>query len=242
MEINLFKKIDYFEEVSSTSDVAKELINKYDENFLVIAKNQSSGYGRKGNYWHSPKGGIWMTAGLKGLKIRPNFTLFTGIVVHKTLAAIYPNIEFKIKWPNDIYANGKKVAGIIASAHPKQGFHLFGIGINSNVEKICPSLTEKATSLYLESGSMVSNNILIQEIWNNFEKELPDFFKNDFGFYRDYLKKKSFLMNKKIKVKRVNNIIEGKVVDISEKGELILEKANFELVKINSGEIIFRNV
>ena len=242
MEIRLFKKIYLYDEVSSTSDVAKDLINKCDENFLVVAKNQSSGYGRKGNHWHSPKGGLWMTAGLKSLKIRPNFTLFTGIVVHETLTNIYPNIDFKIKWPNDIYANNKKIAGIISSAHPKQDFHLFGIGINSNVTEICPQLVDKATSLFLESGSMVSNNLIIEEIWNNFEKKLPVFLEKDFSFYRDYLLENSFLINKKIKVKQVNKFIEGKVVDISELGELVLERDNFELVKINSGEIIFRNI
>ena len=72
MEIRLFKKIYLYDEVSSTSDVAKDLINKCDENFLVVAKNQSSGYGRKGNHWHSPKGGLWMTAGLKSQNEKPN--------------------------------------------------------------------------------------------------------------------------------------------------------------------------
>jgi BirA family biotin operon repressor/biotin-[acetyl-CoA-carboxylase] ligase len=242
MKIHLFKNIHIYEEVSSTSDVAKDLINKYDENFLIIAKNQSSGYGRKGNFWHSPKGGIWMTAGLKSLKISSNFTLFTGIVLHKTLTRIYPNIDFKIKWPNDIYADNKKIAGIISSSHPNQDFHLFGIGINSNVKEIHPSLKEKASSLYLESGSMVSNNLIIEKIWDTFEKELPNFLKNDFGFYREYFLKNSLLMNEKIKVKQIQNIIEGKVVDISNSGELILKTDDSRLININSGEIIFKNV
>ena len=242
MELHLFEKIYFYEEVTSTSDIAKDLMKKEEGNFLIIAKEQNSGYGRKGNLWHSPNGGLWMTAGLKSLNIHPNFTLFTGIIIHKVLRRIYPNIDFKIKWPNDIYANNKKIAGIISSSHSQYDFHLFGIGINSNVERIPPSLTQKATSLYLESDSVISNNRLITEIWNTFEKELPKFFRNDFSFYRKYLLENSFLMNKKIKVKQLNNYYEGKVVDISESGELILETSNFNLMKINSGEIIFQNV
>ena len=89
---------------------------------------------------------------------------------------------------------------------------------------------------------MVSNNLIIEKIWDTFEKELPNFLKNDFGFYREYFLKNSLLMNEKIKVKQIQNIIEGKVVDISNSGELILKTDDSRLININSGEIIFKNV
>lgn len=128
--------------MESTQAEAKHLAQEgTPEGTLVIARAQTKGYGRQGAFWHSAPGGLWFS-----LVLYPNFSpdtierfsLAVGESLKKTLEALYLEICFEVKPPNDVLvrlADGtkKKVCGILCESQ-LQGSSLewliLGVGIN----------------------------------------------------------------------------------------------------------------
>jgi BirA family transcriptional regulator, biotin operon repressor / biotin---[acetyl-CoA-carboxylase] ligase len=143
---------------------------------VVISETQSGGRGRLNRKWFSPAGGIWMTIILQpDLKMQDlsKMTLLSASSIVETLVENY-KISLNIKWPNDIYCNGKKLCGILAESEKVDGkTHLIiGIGINANND-FCNANNENlnAASLSEITGKQINRNLLIAEILNNFETQ-----------------------------------------------------------------------
>lgn len=133
------------ETVDSTNTYAKTYLREngaIHEPLLVLAEEQTGGRGRKGKSFSSVKGnGIYMTLCLP-FSIRPEEAVFVtaaaGTAVRKALYELTGE-EFTIKWVNDIYLRGKKVAGILTEAvtDPETGllrYAVTGVGINLNAD------------------------------------------------------------------------------------------------------------
>jgi len=133
------QEIYHFTEVTSTSDVAKELaIKGAKEGTLVIAETQSRGRGRFGRKWISPEGGMWFSVILRP-KVAPEdalkLTLMAAVVVAKVISDMF-KLEAEVKSPNDVVVDGKKVCGILTEMSTKDDtvdFVVIGVGINANV-------------------------------------------------------------------------------------------------------------
>ncbi len=146
------------DDVDSTQAIAKGLAAKgAPEGTAVVAKSQSSGKGRLGRSWVSPTGGLYMSFILRpgGISKPELITLVTAVAVvdgieHTT------GLETAIRWPNDIMARGKKLAGVIAEAQAdKQGITqvVVGVGVNCNANVSEEGgLGKEATSLAEELG------------------------------------------------------------------------------------------
>ena len=116
-------KIYQFKKVKSTFDKAEML----DTNSVVIANKQTKGKGRFKRSWNSSSGGIYMSIVLE--KLNPSYlTFIAAISAQKAIKESY-GIETKIKWPNDLLFNKKKVCGILTTVKDKA---IIGIGINTN--------------------------------------------------------------------------------------------------------------
>ncbi len=128
-------------EVASTQDLAESLARKGgQEGTVVFAEAQTSGRGRTGRQWLSPRGGLYCS-----LIVRPNriegvqmITLLGALSVADGIMTL-PGIKTQIRWPNDIVIGGKKVAGVLATASQRGGspeFVIIGIGINCNFRAV----------------------------------------------------------------------------------------------------------
>ena len=107
-------KTIYFDKIGSTNDYLKKLKNP-SEDVLVIAKRQTGGRGTKGRSFICEEGGVYLSLlKLYPCKTKDSFSIMMGsaVAVLKTLSAF--DVKAKIKWPNDIYVNGKKICGIWA--------------------------------------------------------------------------------------------------------------------------------
>jgi BirA family biotin operon repressor/biotin-[acetyl-CoA-carboxylase] ligase len=146
------------DEVGSTQAVAKDLASKgAPEGTTVVAKSQSSGGGRLGRPWFSPVGGLYMSFILRTGNIeQPELvSLFAALAVVQGIRHV-AGLTARIRWPNDIMVDKKKLGGVIAEAQSYR--HeitqvVVGIGVNCNasVSKSQPAGTE-ATSLAEELG------------------------------------------------------------------------------------------
>ena len=221
----LFDEIYYFDKIKSTNLKAKKLIKDgtVRGNFLLISRIQSGGIGRNQNCWFSPDGGIWITVGLYGLTVSSNFTIFTGICIHKPLTELFPEIKsnLKIKWPNDIYLNNKKLCGILSSNLQAEKYHLLGIGLNSNVCEMPFELDDIAISLRKELDHDIDNKVLVTKIFDNFASDLADFIegKLDVKYYNEH----SLLKGRTIELDTDFDKFTGIAKGINKSGALLIE-------------------
>ena len=243
-------EILYFDSIDSTNTKAQELAEKgYPSGTLVVADKQVAGKGRRGRNWESPSGcGIFMTLMLKP-DINPNnasmLTLVSALAVAKALADITGK-DAKIKWPNDIVIDGRKVCGILTEMSAQFDYInniVIGIGINVNNSSFPEEISATASSLRLLSGGKKYRRAeIIEKIMEYFEKYYSIFLETEdlsalVNEYDDMLVN----MKKQVKVLDPKEPFEGKAMGITKKGELIVDTWESRKL-VSSGEVSVRGI
>ena len=244
------KNLHYFKETGSTNTDAKRFAEAGESHgTLVVADMQSAGRGRRGRSWQAPfETTISMTIILKpdfAPNRAPMLTLVMALSVAKAMVEI-TNLDCKIKWPNDIVVNGKKVCGILTEMNAEMDYiHyvVIGVGINVNLEKFPEDIAETATSLLLESGHPVSRAQLIQKSMEYFEQDYETFVRdqNFSGLMQEY---GTYLVNKgtPVKVLDPKGEFTGTARGINEQGELLVELEDGSITAIYAGEVSVRGI
>ncbi|MCI4671109.1 MAG: biotin--[acetyl-CoA-carboxylase] ligase [Bacteroidia bacterium] len=151
----------FFEELASTNTFLNQLdAADTEEGTVVQAAFQTHGKGQKGSVWLvEPGQNLTLSILLKPtfLELKRIFQLskVAALALHHTILHFLPDADVKIKWPNDMLLNGKKVAGILLENQLESkriNASIIGLGLNVNQAGFPTELTEKATSLRLESG------------------------------------------------------------------------------------------
>jgi len=173
---NIVFKIEKFKELSSTQQKAKELGREGIEPWTVIlAEEQALGYGRKGENWYSPKGGLYFSVILPKSQLvdLQTLTILAAFIVAKIVKEKF-NLEPMIKLPNDVLLQGKKICGILTEniVGKDVKFSVMGIGLNTNIEKFPEDLKEIATSLKIELGKEVDNDEILAQIIKGLKEQL----------------------------------------------------------------------
>jgi BirA family biotin operon repressor/biotin-[acetyl-CoA-carboxylase] ligase len=139
----------------STNDRARELAEAgAPHGTLVTAGEQTAGRGRQGRAWTAPPG----SAVLMSLVLRDPNELLPLAAAIATCEAM--PVECGIKWPNDVWARGRKLAGILAEGRPQEGWAVLGIGLNVTTEEFPAELRDSATSLRLEGVETDAESVL----------------------------------------------------------------------------------
>ena len=175
----LGKNIIYYEEIGSTQDEAKKLINtRIDNGTIILADSQTKGRGTKENIWYTGRGkNIAMTLIIFpkcNIQKLDGLTKLIAECIVKTIRELY-NYELTIKFPNDVFLNGKKIAGILteSSTSKNQVNHiLIGIGFNVNEEKFNVNTVDIATSLKREYNKVFSREEIIKRFLEIFEDNI----------------------------------------------------------------------
>mgnify|MGYP003291038402 CR=1 FL=1 len=142
-----------FEEVDSTNSEAKRQIrNGNREPMLLLAETQTAGHGRMGRSFYSPPGtGIYMSLKLPGEMIRNNLMTVSAAVAVSLAIEKLTGKHCAVKWVNDIYLDGLKIAGILAEAvHETKSDYVIGIGINVTTQNFPPELKESAGAIHAD--------------------------------------------------------------------------------------------
>lgn len=240
------RNIYYYDKLSSTNEIAKTLADEAKDGSLVISEKQIGGKGRLGRTFESPLGGVWMSIILKP-NIEPENASKLTQLAGASLITLLKNmgINSLIKWPNDIYVNGKKICGILTEMKCDMDeihYLIVGIGINVNftIEKLPEELHQKATSLKTEFNRTYDRNEFIANFLNIFESYYNDLVVND--NYRKVVKicqENSIILNKEAYLITPKNKEKVQCIGINDDGCLIVRTETGETKKVISGEITF---
>ncbi len=231
----------YFKSTESTNLEAKATKNVPDKS-LFIAETQTGGRGRLGRKWSSPAGaGIFMS-----LYLEPEIsavdvsllTLIAGLAVCRRIKGS------KIKWPNDVLINGKKVCGILTEMSAEMdrvSKVIVGIGVNVNNEVFGIDLIEKATSLYRETGRKHMREKIASDILDEFFVLYDEFIQKGFAHLKDEYARNCTTLNHDVIILKNGNEYFAKAVDITDRGELLVERDG-KIEAVNSGEVSVRGL
>lgn len=218
-------KIHRFDIIDSTNSFLKNLENK-EEFELTIAKSQSLGRGRRGNNWSSEKGGAYFSFILKEKKDVDiseyvKLPLVVGYSLLRTFEDLEKEVEFKFKWTNDIYANDKKISGILVEK--KREDFIIGIGINLNNE-IKGEAIGKGISLKEITKKEYDIEKIIFKVIEDFKENINYYLNGNWEEILNYLNSKNYLLNKNIIIDfREGNQKRGIAKEIDKSGEIIIE-------------------
>ncbi|MEM2925458.1 MAG: biotin--[acetyl-CoA-carboxylase] ligase [Methanocellales archaeon] len=235
------RELNYFQSVSSTNEVARELAEKgAGEGLVVLAESQTMGRGRLGRTWASPQGGIWLS-----IILRPNLppsnahllSLAAGVGAADAINKL--GLEAKLKWPNDVMIRDKKVCGILlelAAEVEAINYAILGVGINANNE-LPVEIQKTATTLKKELGREVERAKFVQELLLELEKKYF-LFKRDPSVILNRWRALSNILGEKVQVKTLNENFIGIARDISSDGSLIIEIEDGSIKQVMAGDCI----
>lgn len=242
----LANKIFYRSLTDSTNTDAKSIAKDSPNGTIVIAEEQRKGRGRMGRSWSSPRGsGLWFTIILKPdipPYKAPKLTLLTSVCIQYAIEKS-TGIKTKIKWPNDILINDKKICGILTEISAELdavNYIIIGIGVNVNNIDFPVDIRNRATSLRIEKGEKVDRVNLLVNILESFEYFYEKAFNDGFSSILERWRKYSCNLGKQVKIIGRDKSFNGIALDIDEKGALLVKKENGEVAKVLSGDVSLR--
>lgn len=232
----------HFNEIDSTNTYLKENYRIYKNLSFVDASYQSKGKGRLGRKWEASKDEALMFSVLikdkKLLQNSPILSLVAGSAVFKYLQQIgLENVS--IKWPNDIYVNGKKICGILLESvsHEKIDAVIIGIGLNVNQETFPEGFYRTPTSIRLETGSTMDLRDIKKDLYKIIKEEIVSF-KEGTSDYLKVINEHNYLKDEKCFCTYKGEKKEIKVLRIDDEGDLV-GVIDGDEKKIISDEITF---
>ena len=241
--------IHYLKEANSSNEVGKRLADQgCADGLVVVAEEQTRGKGRLARGWFSPMGcGVWCS-----VILRPPFmpseaskcTLLAAVAVIKAINK-YKGVNAKIKWPNDVLLEGKKMVGILTEMSAEFGkinYIVIGTGINTNVPKsIVPDeLKDLAISVADVAEEPIQRVQILADYLKNIEDLYETVLKNGFGPVLEEWRKYSDTIGQAVKVIAPDKTYLGTAVDIDEEGLLIVKKEDGTLEKVIAGDVSIR--
>ena len=222
-------KVEIFDELPSTQTYAKGRRER-GEDVIIVAKAQSCGMGTKGRSFSSSEGGVYLSK-LNFYEFFPAkdaFTIManTAVAVCDTLRAF--GIEGRIKWPNDVFVQDKKICGILIENVFSGGnirSSVVGVGLNVNNE-LPADLCEIATTMYEVTGK----NFFVEEVRARLIEELSK--PKDMQSYLSYLG----YMGRKVMLILGDERIPATLLSVDEQGGLWVEIQG-ERRRLTAGEV-----
>ncbi len=216
------KKVIVLATISSTNDIAAEyLSDSRNDGLVILAEEQISGRGRGGNKWYGGKGqsvlcSIVLTDESSNAEL---LSLTAAVAVAEAIGE-----TARIKWPNDIILNGRKVAGILLESKQTEygRAYILGIGINCHQKDFPDELNSAATSIDRETGKTYDRILLTKrllssiEYWIHSSHTKPEKVVNEW-------KRLSLLLGQRITVTHDGREFSGNCVGIDPNAGLILQ-------------------
>jgi BirA family biotin operon repressor/biotin-[acetyl-CoA-carboxylase] ligase len=216
----------------STNDRARELASGGAPGGTVVtAREQTAGRGRVGRVWTAPEGkALLYSAILRPLdECHLLLPLSVPLAVCAAAEALRPGIECQVKWPNDVWLEGRKLAGILIEARPQDSWAVIGIGLNLTIapNEFPPDLRQPAISLFPPGPSAaaeVLNRHLDHWVWADDEDVLEEWRRRD------------GLLGREVSWEDGSGVAGG----IDDHGNLIVVVAGGDRVSLGAGEVQLR--
>ena len=213
------ERFNYVERTDSTMDLARDWARKGAPGFsVVVAGVQEKGRGRLKRVWQSPEGGLYFTLVVRPdlppvLSARVNFA--ASLILARTIESVC-KIDVQVKWPNDLLAGGKKIAGMLSEMEAEGGL---------NVNNDPPSDVGYAASIRQLTGRSHSRIEILSHFLDRFEERMTN---RPLETIIQEWKQQTATIGREVSIESTRGTTRGKAVDVDANGALILEMKNGE--------------
>lgn len=230
-------RLYHYNELPSTNLEAIQMAKKGAlDGTVILADVQSSGRGRCGKNWISPKDNLYTSIIVRdeiNVSKLTQFAFITAVAVGNTLLSLSSSLDIKYKWPNDILVDNKKIAGILLETKASASWLVIGIGIN------ILSSPEYATSLSQVCDLDVSSLILLEKLIINFDRAKQKYLLEGFLPIRKMWLKRAYMIGSFINVSISNRLYSGIFSDIDQEGKIVISTYDNNLISLESGEVFY---
>ena len=224
-----YMELIFLKEVDSTNKYTKEHFTELNDFSVVYTARQTAGRGRLSRSWNfTGENNIYASILIKPRtevkEVYANLTQFLCLI----LAEVFEEygIVPKIKWPNDIRINKKKISGILAESiieKNKVEAIILGFGVNLNCsEETIDNINQPATSLNLEINQNINKEFFLKKVLDKFYLRYNKFVEEGFISIREDYKKRAEFLDSLVKIKVFDKEISGIAKDITETGAIKL--------------------
>jgi len=238
------REVLVFEKTGSTNDVVAGMARDgAGAGMVLFAEEQTAGRGRMGREWKSdPRLGLWFSLLLRPrmpFAQWPRLTLWIARAVAAGIQGECPGLEIMLKWPNDLYASGRKVAGILVeSCVGANAFAVAGIGINVNHPSFPAPLDGRATSLRIETGKRLDRNAMAAAVLGALDRcflSIPGHFEDVVAWASEA----DWLRGRWVSaaIGRGGDVHEGVAQGLDPEGALLIRTAAGPVARVSSGEV-----
>ncbi|MCX6134161.1 MAG: biotin--[acetyl-CoA-carboxylase] ligase [Ignavibacteriales bacterium] len=237
------KKIFVFETIDSTNACAHTLGDaSAEEGGVVVANFQTNGRGRLGRPWHSePESSL-----LFSVLLRPDIqvessgllTLYASVAVARAIEQCIGE-PVECKWPNDLLLHGKKFCGILLENSLQQSglaYAVVGVGVNVNQSQLPPEISERATSLALETGRVHDRKAVFHAILREMDGMYVPVRGGDFSLAVSEWTRRCTMFGKTVKVQQHEQAIEGTALRLNHDAGLIISTTS-GMLTVYAGDV-----
>lgn len=221
----------FLENLPSTNDYGSELLNREDspEGTIISTNYQSEGRGQAENKWESEDGkNLLISVLLSPFMITPSDQFLISITISLGISDFILRYcsSCTIKWPNDIYVDNDKIAGILIEntiLGDQIENTIAGIGININQKKFT-SDAPNPVSLSQLTGEYYDLNNCLRQLCADLDKRYKQLISEDFDLLRDDYNSRLYRLNKWHNFRDQKDIFSGRILSVSNNGKLQVEK------------------
>ncbi len=234
-----------FESIDSTNEEARRLAVAGERGPIwIMAARQTAGRGRRGRVWESPSGNL-----AASLMLRPGrpagdcaqLSFVAAIAACDMIAGFAPGAEVRVKWPNDVLANGAKIAGILLEAS-SSGADIpawLAVGIGANLAHHPTDTEFPATSLAALGVTVPPPRDALLHLAASFAKWYESWRADGFAFIRDAWLARALGLGTRIRARLQNEELSGVFEGIDGGGALLLGMTAGRTRTIAAGEVFF---
>jgi BirA family biotin operon repressor/biotin-[acetyl-CoA-carboxylase] ligase len=195
------------------------------EGLLIRADRQERGRGQRERNWHSPPGGLWLTALLRPPKLE-GLSLAAGLACVRAVRAW--GARATLRWPNDVYVADRKLAGILTEGRltgSRIDYALVGVGLNVNLEirDFPEELRGLATSLALETGHPVDLEAVCEAVVDELDAIYDLYLSEGLGRLLPEIRAACSTIQRHVRLLTAQGPVEGLVCDLGDDGALHLD-------------------
>lgn len=249
----LGSRIELHQQVGSTNDLVREAGRRGEkEGLIVIAEEQVAGRGRMGRRWVAPPGCCVLCSVLLRPRFSPQYafylTIAVALAIQRACATIlstqHRTVSPRIKWPNDVLINGRKVSGVLSESEfvgGDWGFAVVGFGINANlgIEQL-GDLRSTATSLSIESGQPVSRTSLLVGVLSELEALYLLLQNGQFAAVHEQWVAALETLGKQVTITEGGSTWIGQALRVADDGALILRVPGGAERRVIAGDVSLR--
>lgn len=237
--------LHYLESCESTNSWAMEQGQILADGDVVFTRHQTAGRGQHGRSWMSPAGVLTASFILDNLPVSqlPGLSLSAGLAVVYAVEELLPNLEDKLrlKWPNDVWLNERKLAGILceASSSFSRSRVIVGIGLNCSVNLQALGL-DSAISLHEICGDVPADLVLLERLRYYLlqAKSILCQSKGGLAVLLPELRRRDLLLNRKVVLDLGGEELPGEAAGLDSEGRFLLRLPDNTIKAFSSGRVM----